>query len=70
MTRVVAGNRGINNETYQSPHRAVKSMPVVPSELGVGSVERRVTVGLGLLDTILSPVLSVYACSSFGRRIA
>lgn len=30
----------------------MKSMSVVSSELGVGSVKRRVTVGLGLLDTI------------------
>ena len=28
-------------------------MPVVPPELGVGSLERGVTVGLGLLDTAL-----------------
>jgi len=27
-------------------------MPVVPPELGVGSLERGVTVGLGLLDTV------------------
>lgn len=31
----------------------MKSMPVVPPELGVGSLERGVTVGLGLLDTVL-----------------
>jgi hypothetical protein len=37
-------------ETHQSFHRSVKSMPVVPSELGVGAVERRVSVCLGLLD--------------------
>ena len=27
-------------------------MPVVPSELGVGALERGVTVSLGLLDTV------------------
>ena len=28
-------------------------MPVVPPELGVGTLERRVTVRLRLLDTVL-----------------
>jgi hypothetical protein len=37
--------------THQSAHGAVKSMPVVPPELGVGALERGVTVGLRLLDT-------------------
>lgn len=39
--------------TNQSAHSAVQSMSVVPSELGVGTLERRVTVSLGLLDTAL-----------------
>lgn len=39
-------------ETYQGSHGAVKSMSVVASELRVGALERRVSVGLGLLDTV------------------
>ena len=38
--------------TYQSLHGAVQSMSVVSPELGVGSLQRRVSVGLWLLDTI------------------
>ena len=30
----------------------MKSMSVVATELGVGTLERRVSVGLGLLDTV------------------
>lgn len=37
---------------YQSSLGSVKSMSVVASELGVGSLKRRVSVGLGLLDTV------------------
>lgn len=37
--------------TYQSLHGAVQRMPVVSSELRVRAFERRVSVGLGLLDT-------------------
>jgi hypothetical protein len=40
--------------TYQRLHGSVKSMSVVSSELGVGSLERWVTVGLGLLDSVSS----------------
>jgi len=47
-------------ESYQSLHGAVKRMLVVPSELRVGSFERRVSVGLGLLDTVRSS--SVFRC--------
>jgi hypothetical protein len=36
---------------YQSLHVAVKSMSVVSSELGVGTLKRRVTGSLGLLDS-------------------
>ena len=36
---------------YQGLHVAVKSMSMVSSELGVGSLERRVTRSLRLLDT-------------------
>jgi len=39
--------------TYKSPHGAVKSMSVVAAELRVGTLERRVSVGLWLLDTVL-----------------
>lgn len=37
--------------SYQSLHGAVESMSVVSSELGVGSLEGRVSGSLGLLDT-------------------
>jgi len=47
--RVGGGER---SATYQGSHGAVKSMSVVASELGVGTLERRVSVGLGLLDTV------------------
>lgn len=42
--------------TYQGSHGAVKSMSVVASELGVGALEGRVSVSLGLLDTVGSVV--------------
>jgi hypothetical protein len=45
-----------NVGTHQSTLGAVKSMPVVPPELGVGSLERGVTVGLGLLDTVFHQI--------------
>ena len=38
--------------TYQCLHGAVKSMLVVAAELGVSTLERRVSVGLGLVDTV------------------
>lgn len=38
--------------SYQGLHVAVKSMSVVSSELGVGTLERGVTRSLGLLDTV------------------
>jgi hypothetical protein len=41
--------------THQSTHGAVKSMPMVPPELGVGALEGRVSVRLGLLDTVRRP---------------
>lgn len=37
---------------HQSLHGAVQSISVVASELGVGTLERRVSGGLGLLDTV------------------
>lgn len=39
-------------KTYQSLSGAVESVSVVATELGVGSFQGRVTVGLGLLDTV------------------
>ena len=42
--------------THECLHGAVKSMSVVPSELGVGALERRVSVSLGLLDTTRNPL--------------
>lgn len=38
--------------TYQRLGRAVKRVPVIPSELGVGAFKRGVAVGLGLLDAM------------------
>jgi hypothetical protein len=38
--------------TYKGLHGAVESVTVVAAELGVNTVEGRVTVGLGLLDTV------------------
>lgn len=37
-------------ESYKSLHRSVERMSVVPSEFGVGTLERRVSVCLRLLD--------------------
>jgi hypothetical protein len=42
--------------TNQSLGSAVERMPVVSSELGVGSLERRVSAGLRLLDTVREDV--------------
>ena len=39
-------------ETYESLHGTVQSMSVVSPKFGVGAVERRVSVGLGFLDTV------------------
>lgn len=38
--------------TYQRPHSAVQRMSVVSPELRIGAFERRVSVRLGLLDTV------------------
>lgn len=38
--------------TYEGLHGAVESVTVVAAELGVNTLEGRVTVGLGLLDTV------------------
>ena len=47
-----------NGEAHQSLHGAVQSMSVVSSELGVGSLERGVSGGLGLLDTAARNTIS------------
>lgn len=49
--------------TYQGLHGAVKSVLVVAAELRVGTLERRVSVGLGLVDTVCA-VASVSCLSS------
>jgi len=43
----------MKKSAYKSPHGAVKSMSVVAAELGVSTLERRVSVGLWLLDTVV-----------------
>ena len=45
-------------KTYQCSHGAVERMSVVSSELGVGTLEGRVSVGLWLLDTVFNPSLA------------
>lgn len=42
----------VNQPTHQCLHCAVQSMSVVAAELGVGTLERWVAVGLWLLDTV------------------
>ena len=55
--------------SYQSLHRAVERMSVVPSELGVGTLERRVSVRLGLLDAVqLVNITSLVASRSYSNR--
>lgn len=62
---VGCGKYNCGSETYQRLHGALQRMPVVPPELGVCSLERRVAVGLGLLDTVcLVPPLAFH----FGLR--
>jgi len=65
VSGVRAGVHICGLSTHQSAHGAVKSMPVVPAELGVGALERRVTVRLGLLDTAVPPCQQ---CSASHRR--
>jgi hypothetical protein len=55
--------------THQCLHGSVKSMSVVSPELGVGALEGRVSVGLGLLDTAGRVSLaSVSICSIDASR--
>ena len=53
--------------TYQCLHGAVKSVLVVAAELGVSTLERRVSVGLGLVDTVCA--FALVSCSSIALRI-
>lgn len=39
--------------SYQSPRGAVERMTMVPAELGVDTLERRVPLGLRLVDTAI-----------------
>jgi len=43
----------------QSALGAVQSMSVVAAELGIDTLERRVSVGLGLLDTVAVSLLAL-----------
>ena len=45
-------------ETYQCLHGAVKSMLVVAAELGVSTLERRVSVGLRLVNAVCAIALA------------
>lgn len=56
---------------HQSTGGAVEGISVVPSELGVGSLERRVPVGLRLLDTVFDKSTHQYHCPTrnLGRLI-
>jgi hypothetical protein len=60
-------NVGADGGTHQGAHGAVQSMPVVAAELGVGALERRVTVSLRLLDTAGHHV-SMPSLVHFARR--
>lgn len=42
----------VSGKSYQSLHCAMQSMSMVSSELGVGSLQRRVSGSLRLLDTV------------------
>lgn len=59
------GGFGCAGWAYKSLHGSVKSVPVVAAELGVGSLEGRVTEGLGLLEAVtVGPVIEkVSFCS-------
>ena len=47
---------------HQSPHGAVQGISVVSAELGVGTLQGGVTVGLGLLNTVCGQSISM-TCS-------
>lgn len=54
--------------SYQSLGGAVERMPVVSPELGVGAVQRRVTLGLRLLDAVVISLLAFLESRRFGDR--
>lgn len=62
------------NRAYQSFHSPVKCMSVIPSELGVSSVEGRIAVSFGFLDSIerfpSSAADSLYASGSPSSEIS
>ena len=76
LARCIASNRILRNRLcrvplpllhfFERPHRAVQRMPVIPPELGVGAFERRVSVGLGLLDPV--EIIFRQPCSSMMYR--
>ena len=65
---VLGTSVGIVGMAHQSAHGAVQSMPVVPSELGVGALERGVTVRLRLFDTALPLRQSLHRGFDLGVR--
>ena len=56
--------------THQGAHGAVQSMPMVAAELGVGALERRVTVSLRLLDTAVPSCQLCHPSSQQALRCA
>ncbi len=46
-----------SREEYQCAHGAVQSMSMVPPELGICALQRRVSVRLRLLDSVRLPLL-------------
>lgn len=54
-------------DLLESLHGSVQSMSVVSSELGIGALEGRISVGLWLLDTVVSHT-SVSPCFPFPGR--
>lgn len=45
---------------FEGSHRTMQRMPVIPPELRVGAFERRVSVGLGLLDAAFNLLVSLH----------
>jgi hypothetical protein len=53
--------------TYEGLHGAVESVTVVAAELGVNTLEGRVTVGLRLLDTVWKRISVIRSCTFCGE---
>ena len=51
-------------QTYQRLHCTMQRMSVIPPELRVGAFERRVSVGLWLLDTVRAFLLALATLAS------